>query len=164
MSVTPDPGSFKDPEGRVLLHDGKVFRTLSDGALQRMRSLAEEGVFDSLSDKGLLIQSKLVHAKDAGLAPEEFGETVLQHEPVPVIGYPFEWSFDMLCDAALCTLDLLEACLDRGLILKDATAYNVVLSKDAWFSSIPFQLRFIGTGCRGRDIRSSVGNFFSRSC
>ncbi len=49
----------------------------------------------------------------------------MRHERIPVLTYSSEWSFDMLRDAALVTLDLLLECLDRDLMLKDATAFNV---------------------------------------
>jgi hypothetical protein len=44
---------------------------------------------------------------------------------VPVVSYPYEWPFGMLKDAALLELDLLLAALDEGLVLKDASPYNV---------------------------------------
>ncbi len=50
---------------------------------------------------------------------------VLRHERVPVISYPYEWPFGMLKDAALLELDLLLGALDEGLVLKDASPYNV---------------------------------------
>jgi hypothetical protein len=50
---------------------------------------------------------------------------VLRHERVPVVSYPYEWPFGMLKDAALLELDLLLAALDEGLVLKDASPYNV---------------------------------------
>jgi len=50
---------------------------------------------------------------------------VLKHETVPVITWPFEWTFSMLLAAALLTLDLLNEALHEDAILKDATPYNV---------------------------------------
>ena len=44
---------------------------------------------------------------------------------VPIISYPWEWSFGQLKDAALTTLQIAEAALDRGMMLKDATAFNI---------------------------------------
>ena len=49
----------------------------------------------------------------------------LRHEAVPFISYPYEWTFGTLEDAALLHLDLMLAALPAGLILKDASAYNV---------------------------------------
>src|SRR5690606_24598590 len=50
---------------------------------------------------------------------------VLEHEPVPVISYPYEWPFAMLREAAVLQLEVLLAALDEGMSLKDGTAYNV---------------------------------------
>ena len=50
---------------------------------------------------------------------------VLRHERVPFVSYPYEWTFGMLRDAALLQLGLMRDALEEGLILKDATPYNV---------------------------------------
>ncbi len=50
---------------------------------------------------------------------------VLQHQVVPVVTYPYEWSFSMLRDAALLTLSLLQQAIAEDFILKDATPYNI---------------------------------------
>ncbi len=50
---------------------------------------------------------------------------VLEHDRIPYISYPYEWSFSMLRDAALLQLDLLLAALGDDMILKDSSSYNV---------------------------------------
>ena len=50
---------------------------------------------------------------------------MLEHERLPFVSYPYEWSFEMLRDAALLQLDLVLAGLDEGIGLKDASAYNL---------------------------------------
>ncbi len=50
---------------------------------------------------------------------------VLQHERIPFVSYPYEWSFEMLRQAALLHLEILTEALNSGLILKDASPYNV---------------------------------------
>ena len=50
---------------------------------------------------------------------------VLEHERIPFVSYPYEWTFAMLRDAALLQLELLRRALDENLILKDASSYNV---------------------------------------
>ena len=57
--------------------------------------------------------------------PEAGFAAVLRHERIPFLSWPFEWPFSMLKDAALLTLELIDAALDEGLILKDGTPYNV---------------------------------------
>ena len=57
------------------------------------------------------------------LAHETAG--VLKHELIPFVSYPYEWTFSQLKDAALVQLDLLLAALDKDLVLKDSSPYNV---------------------------------------
>ncbi|MBT6537426.1 MAG: class I SAM-dependent methyltransferase [Rhodospirillaceae bacterium] len=125
MNLNFDPGSFKDPDGRIFEHQGSIYRTLSPGAVARMRACLADGTLGALIDQELLIESTLISTAEIGLADAGLGETVMQHARIPVLTYPSEWSFDMLRDAALVTLDLLQQCLDRDLMLKDATAFNV---------------------------------------
>ena len=57
------------------------------------------------------------------LAHETAG--VLKHELIPFVSYPYEWTFSQLKDAALVQLDLLLAALEKDLVLKDSSPYNV---------------------------------------
>ena len=50
---------------------------------------------------------------------------VIQPERVPFISYPYEWSFSQLKDAALATLSIHKRALKLGMLLKDASAYNI---------------------------------------
>jgi hypothetical protein len=50
---------------------------------------------------------------------------LLEHERVPFVSYPYEWTFSMLRDAALLQLRLLRLALAEGLTMKDASPYNV---------------------------------------
>ena len=50
---------------------------------------------------------------------------MLRHERIDVLSYPYEWSFEMLRDAARLQLSLTREALAEKLITKDASAYNV---------------------------------------
>jgi hypothetical protein len=50
---------------------------------------------------------------------------VIQPDQLTFVSYPYEWSFSQLKDAALLTLSVHLAALTYGMILKDATAFNV---------------------------------------
>ena len=131
MNTAFDPGSFRDPEGRVFQHDGRIYRTLSAAAQSRMRALIDDGVLADFIARGLLLDCSLVAARDEGLDDAAVGATVMRHTRIATMTYPYEWSFDMLRHGALATLDLLSACLQRDLILKDATAYNLAVHDGA---------------------------------
>ena len=49
----------------------------------------------------------------------------VEHEPLPLVTYPYEWPFECLKQAACLTLDLLADALRSGYTLKDASAFNV---------------------------------------
>lgn len=119
-----DTGSFRDPETRVVHHDGAVFRVLSERGLTDWRRLASTRFYDRLTAQGLLIGTQEKSSASLGeLAGTWAG--VLEHERLPVVSYPYEWSFGMLKDAALLQLDLTLAALDEDMTLKDATPFNV---------------------------------------
>jgi hypothetical protein len=117
-----EPGSFRDPSARVLWDQGRIYRYLGPQALSNWVRLSSTRFFRKFTDDGRLIRTEQV-SREAPL-PEPWA-AVLRHETVPVVSYPFEWSFSMLQDAAILQLDLLLAALDEGMTLKDATPFNV---------------------------------------
>lgn len=122
-----EPGSFRDPDSRVFYAGDSVFRALSHRGLADWHALAESELLREKTSEGKLVATEEVEGSD-GLPDELGGErwaAVLRHERVPFVSYPYEWPFGMLRDAALLQLELLLAALDEGLILKDATPYNL---------------------------------------
>jgi hypothetical protein len=79
------------------------------------------GLHGDLVSGGLLVD----HHEEAAASSVPHGCRVLVPEQISFISYPYEWSFDELRDAALLTLEIQQRALERGLILKDASAYNV---------------------------------------
>ena len=116
-----EPGSFRDPESRVFYSGDAVYRALSREGLEDFEALAQSGLLD---DPRLVGTERAdgVHVSQL-LAKETAG--VLKHELIPFVSYPYEWTFSQLKDAALVQLDLLLAALDKGLVLKDSSPYNV---------------------------------------
>ena len=126
-----EPGSFRDPDTRVLQHEGSVYRVLTERALADWRRLTETRFYRAFTDQGHLVPTEEVGLEGLPqLDPKWAG--ALRHARVPVVSYPYEWSFGMLRDAALVQLDLTLAALDEGLTLKDATPFNV-----QWFGERP---------------------------
>lgn len=136
MTLTPteyDPGSFRDRDGRVFLRDGRVLRVLSAAATADWQALSATRFFPSAVDSRRIIATSESTVGVVDLDPID-GDwaSVLEHERIPFVSYPYEWTFGMLRDAALLQLDLLLEALDEDLVLKDASAYNV-----QWFGSQP---------------------------
>jgi hypothetical protein len=123
-----EPGSFRDRDSRVVVAPDAVYRVLSGTGADDWRALADSPLLERLRANETLVGTEEVEPAALGGAADvlpEGTEAVLRHERVPFVSYPYEWTFEMLREAALLQLDLLLACLDEGLTLKDATPYNV---------------------------------------
>lgn len=121
-----DSGSFRDRSARVFVHEGGVYRALSSRALTDWRRLSAEAFFERLTDQGRIIRTEeLTEQETARLAIPICCAAILQHERIPFVTYPYEWSFSMLRDAALLHLEILTEAIQVGTILKDASPYNV---------------------------------------
>jgi SAM-dependent methyltransferase len=110
----------------VFRRGGEVLRILSQRGLEDWNALAGSAFFGRATGAGKLVRTEVVETLD-GLPELPSGPPacVLRHEPVPVISYPYEWTFGMLRDAALLQLELMRDALQEGLILKDASPFNV---------------------------------------
>src|SRR5687768_9744665 len=124
--IALEPGSFRDRTARVFYHDGRIFRGLNETALREWQALSATGFFQRMSGAGAIVPT---HQRDLASLPLSSSDpqwtAVLEHERLPFVSYPYEWSFEMLRDAALLQLDLVLAGLDEGIGLKDASAYNL---------------------------------------
>lgn len=125
MTGTPQrvPGSFRDPSGFVFRQNGTLFRQVNPPYREEYEALRASGLLEELTSAQMLVDAPEVDEAHA-LIPGAVA--VLQPEIVPFISFPYEWSFGMLRDAALLTLDVQQRALERGFVLKDASAYNVL--------------------------------------
>lgn len=82
----------------------------------------QSGLYASLIKNKLLISHEEI---EENLSGHDTWHTTLLPEQLQYISYPFEWSYDMLKDAALTTLNAAKEALKFNMIMKDASAYNV---------------------------------------
>lgn len=114
------PASFRDPSGSLIFKNDRLFRQVNFVYKENYNLLITSGLYESLVSEHLLISHKEVKLwKSRGVYK------ILEPQLIPFISYPYEWCFSQLKDAALLTLKIVERSLDKGLILKDASAYNV---------------------------------------
>ncbi len=114
--------SFRDPSGFIFKKEEVLYRQVNKIFKDDFDHFINSGCYQSFAEKGWLIPHETI--------PENLTNTddwylTLKPASVPFISYPYEWSFDMLKDAALLTLNLLKESLQYGLILKDASPYNI---------------------------------------
>jgi hypothetical protein len=146
-----EEGSFRDPDGRVFYLANKVYRTVSAQFLVLLQNPIFEKLLRDLESQNLILKSKLIKTESLGLPRETFGEVVLEIDRVPFTTYPYEWTFDMLRDAAITTLNILTTSLDHGFILKDATAFNILFYKNSphWIDLCSFETHAEGNAWAG---------------
>lgn len=114
--------SFRDPGGFVFSRNGAIYRQVNAVFAEEFEACSSAGLYDALTADGLLVGHRRV---DRALAATAEAHAVLEPERVPFISYPYEWCFGELRDAALLTLDVQLRALERGFVLRDASAYNV---------------------------------------
>jgi hypothetical protein len=120
------PASYRDNSGFVFTQNEQVYRYVHTAYEPHYTQLMQSGLYDELVKKSALIP----HKEIADTAAFNFTEgSILQPEQIPFISYPYEWSFDMWKDAALLTLQIATASLQKEMILKDATPFNIQFYK-----------------------------------
>lgn len=122
-----DSGSFRDRDGRIYRAGPRVLRGLSSGALADFEKLRSTKFYGRCLEQGRLVASELLAPAQVPLPEEEKSRWAgfIEHPRIPVISYPYEWTFGMLKVAALLQLELVEAAIVEDMTLKDATPYNI---------------------------------------
>ena len=117
-----NPASFRDPSGFVFINDGILYRQIEQSYKEHYDHLISSGLYESLTKSNLLLPHQEVPLS-AALSDSAY--KVLQPERIPFLSYPYEWSFSQFKDAALTTLQIHKTALQKGMILKDASAFNI---------------------------------------
>lgn len=122
--ITVDPSSYVDPRGFVFTDQGKLFRAIRTEHEDFYKDLFDDGTIDRLTREFGLVETSLTNF---GIREKGCG-MVLSHRRIEPLSYCVEWCPSMLREAALLTLRLQLALLERGCMLQDAYPWNVVFS------------------------------------
>ncbi len=114
--------SFRDPSGFLFSRDGILYRQINKIYSENYDRLMSSKLYTRLVDSELLIPHE-----EVSIEPEEspLAYKIIKPERLNFISYPYEWSFSQLKDAALATLIIQTLALESGMVLKDASAYNI---------------------------------------
>lgn len=136
-------GSFRDPSGFVFRREGVLYRQVNEAYRSNYDLLKSSGLLDELVASGLLVGGAEVSLDNAY---DDRAYAVIKPQVVPFISYPYEWCFEQLKEAALLTLSLALSALDHGMVLKDASAYNVqfIGTKPIFIDTLSFEERTPG--------------------
>ncbi len=119
-----EPGSFRDPAGKIFYHNDKVYRVLNYEGEKRFKFLEESKILKDSISKNFLIESSKKTGNELNL--KEFSEKIIiEHKRLDYISYPFEWSFDQLKDAAIHHLNFHIYLLNNNANMIDGSAYNI---------------------------------------
>ena len=116
------PSSFRDPAGYVFEEDGAIYRQINQAGKDDYELFMQSGLYETLAKRDLIVSHTEVPAKKIATSD---AYKIIKPTPIPFISYPYEWSFSQLKDAALLTLRIQKIALKFGMILKDASAYNI---------------------------------------
>ena len=97
---------------------------------EELRALLSADFFSDAVRAGTLVDSWLLSDEETLRTRDSIRDTgswnvLVEHEPLPVVSYPFEWPLGMLLDAAKAELRLARAALLDGYVTIDATPFNV---------------------------------------
>jgi 2-polyprenyl-3-methyl-5-hydroxy-6-metoxy-1,4-benzoquinol methylase len=118
----PHDASYRDPDGYIFWYNNEIYRQINKSYKDNYQLLLDSNLYKHLSGKKWLVGHEQVNENFTGSADWFL---TLKPRQIPFISYPYEWSFDMLKDAALLTLDINKEAIEYGMILKDATPFNI---------------------------------------
>lgn len=121
-SFTQHSSSYRDPSGFIFTKDNITYRQVNQVFKEHFDLFFSSGCYEKLVKQKLLIPHEKLNENLTG---SNDWYTTLKPEQIEFISYPWEWSFDMLKDAALLTLHITKEAISSGMILKDATPYNI---------------------------------------
>lgn len=105
---------------KLFFHENRVFRAVNKDYINEVKEMFDSGMIQELLDNQLFVETWISDVKIEGF------ELVLEHKQITYWNYPYEWSFNMLKDAANVVLDVNKIANKYGFELFDVHAYNVV--------------------------------------
>jgi ribosomal protein L11 methylase PrmA len=130
--------SFRDPSGFVFENDGIIYRQVNLGYRDDFDLYVQSGLHAELVSAEQVVDFKQV---SLDFAANSLAEIVIRPTKLDMISYPHEWSFSQLKDAALLTLEIMRLSIGKGMVLKDASAFNIqfIGSRPIFIDTLSFE-------------------------
>lgn len=113
-----------DTAGEPFLAGDRILRGIYRGNAEAVRQVLKICEANDLFSHGIVATRELPENP----YPDLEYEMVLEHERIPFVSYPHEWSASMFKEAALMHVALFERLAEHGLTLKDWHPLNVLYS------------------------------------
>lgn len=109
-----------DEVGQCFIYHGEFYRGIYPDKVNEIKMMFSSGLVDSLVNEGFIPETEITeyYTKEYPL--------ILKHKKVKVITYDYEWTYDMIKDAALLVLKLMRFLNKYGYKLKDCHTYNIL--------------------------------------
>jgi ribosomal protein L11 methylase PrmA len=129
-----DTASFRDPSGYVYFENNEPYRVVNASYFEHYNFLKSSGLLQLLIEKKLLIPHVEITQTET--------EVLIKPDQIPFISYPYEWTFSQLKAAAMLTLQISIIALEHGMVLKDASAFNVQFNngKPIFIDTLSFEI------------------------
>lgn len=117
-----EASSFRDPDSSLLYDNSYYYRRISLNYEKHYNHFIESGLKNRLLQEGFILPFDEIidNFYEGGVSSK-----VLRTDILPFVSYPYEWSFSQFKEAALLTLKINQLALEYGMILKDASMFNV---------------------------------------
>ncbi len=128
IAAHPERQSWRDPDGFVVKHEGRILRAVVAEKAEQTRALLRAPWIVRLIEQGLVPRTVEVGSpySAAEVSNQYFW---LEHEALEFPAYPHEITALQLYDSAHLTLKIAIEAAGEGWVLKDASAWNVLHSK-----------------------------------
>ncbi|MCX6299879.1 MAG: hypothetical protein NTY72_12400 [Bacteroidetes bacterium] len=121
----PNNISYRDYAARVVKKEDGFYRYIFLEYKAEYEHLMQSGLYEELIQKELLIEHKEIQIEIDD--PKVY--KLLYPTQIAFQSYPFEWSYKQWIKAILAYLKINHIALKYGMILKDATPYNIYLTE-----------------------------------
>ena len=115
--------SGADPFGALYTDGQRYLRGINCDGVESINLLFQNGLIQELSQKGLIPKTIVIDKKHIPHSLSDFA-IVLEHEAIAPLSYPREWSFEMVKQVALTSIELTKVLSSRGFTCKDSHLFN----------------------------------------
>ena len=151
--IKKNSASFRDPSGYIFNDESGVLRRhIKPIYFNQYKALKTSGLYDTL-----IASKSLINHVETSVSDEHI---IITPDKIPFITNPYEWSFLQFKHAALLTLQIHKYALEKGFILKDASAYNVTFYKGSPVFLDTLSFDFYKEGKPWRAYKQFIMHFF----
>lgn len=117
-----EASSFRDPDSSLFYDSSYYYRRISLNYEKHYNHFIDSGLKLKLLQEGFILPFDEIIDD---FSEDGVSSRVLRTDILPFVSYPYEWSFNQFKEAALLTLKINQLALEYGMILKDASMFNV---------------------------------------